>query len=78
MGPTLDDAVVQDLARGADWRTTPLWGLGSRSRFLHDGRARTLRAAILAHEGEATAAVNRYRALSASDLADLEAFLRAL
>ena len=56
LGPALDDGVVQGDAGGRDWRTTPLWGLGARPRFLHDGRARTVRAAILAHGGEADAA----------------------
>src|SRR5262249_35012948 len=34
MGRALDDAVVQGLANGHDWRTTPLWGLHQRARFL--------------------------------------------
>ena len=33
----MDDRVVHGEAK--DWRTTPLWGLGMRGRFLHDGRA---------------------------------------
>ncbi|HEV2774187.1 MAG TPA: di-heme oxidoredictase family protein, partial [Solirubrobacteraceae bacterium] len=45
MGRALDDRVVQGSAAGADWRTTPLWGLGDRARFLHDGRARSIEAA---------------------------------
>ena len=53
MGRALDDGVTQGQASGHDWRTTPLWGLRERSRFLHDGRARTVEAAILAHGGEA-------------------------
>ena len=40
MGPLLDDGVIEGQAAGGDWRTTPLWGLGTRLRFLHDGRAR--------------------------------------
>jgi CxxC motif-containing protein (DUF1111 family) len=53
MGPALDDKIVQGNATGADWRTTPLVGLAARRRYLHDGRAATLRDAILAHGGEA-------------------------
>jgi len=53
MGPGLDDKIVQGDASGADWRTTPLVGLGTHDRYLHDGRADTLRDAILAHGGEA-------------------------
>jgi CxxC motif-containing protein (DUF1111 family) len=31
------------------FRTTPLWGIGQRIFFLHDGRTSDLLAAILAH-----------------------------
>jgi CxxC motif-containing protein (DUF1111 family) len=78
MGPALDDAVVQESAAGRDWRTTPLWGLSSRARFLHDGRARTLRAAILAHDGEAAHAVARFRELAGDELDELMTFLASL
>jgi CxxC motif-containing protein (DUF1111 family) len=78
MGPALDDAVVQESAAGRDWRTTPLWGLSNRARFLHDGRARTVRAAILAHDGEAAHSVARFRELSGDELADLLSFLSSL
>ena len=54
MGPALDDKVVQGEATGSEWRTTPLWGLGALSRYLYDGRAVTLRDAIVAHGGEAS------------------------
>ncbi len=50
---------------GEDWRTTPLWGLGERPRLLHDGRARSIEAAIRAHGGEAQRAQERFRALPA-------------
>lgn len=75
MGRSLDDAVVQGQARGPDWRTTPLWGLSGRSRFLHDGRARTVPAAILAHAGEAEPARERFRALADADREALLAFV---
>jgi CxxC motif-containing protein (DUF1111 family) len=78
VGPDLDDKVDQGQARGADWRTTPLWGLGARQRLLHDGRARTIPAAILAHAGEASAAVRRYRELPEADREALLAFLASL
>ena len=45
MGPDLADGLPQGEAGGTDWRTTPLWGLGNRTRLLHDARARTLEAA---------------------------------
>lgn len=78
MGPALDDGVPQEQAGGRDWRTTPLWGLGSRTRYLHDGRARSIRAAILAHGGEAAVAGQRFRDLSAESRDALMAFLEAL
>ena len=78
VGPGLDDKVVQGQARGQDWRTTPLWGLGKRLRLLHDGRAETIQAAIVAHGGEATAAVQRFRQLAGEDRDALLTFLGSL
>src|SRR5262249_18139073 len=78
MGPALDDGVVQGQASGRDWRTTPLWGLGERARFLHDGRARTIDAAINAHAGEAEFAIRRFHQLTEDDRAALLRFLRSL
>ncbi len=78
MGPALDDAVVQGSAGGRHWRTTPLWGLSDRTRFLHDGRADSLEAAILAHGGEADAARQRFRSLPSDQLRSLLEFLGTL
>jgi CxxC motif-containing protein (DUF1111 family) len=78
MGPVLDDGLPQGRARGVDWRTAPLWGLGSRARYLHDGRARSLRAAILAHGGEAGPSVERFLQLSPAEQEVLRAFLASL
>jgi mono/diheme cytochrome c family protein len=78
LGPLLNDNVIQGGANGADWRTTPLWGLGLRQRFLHDGRAADVRGAILAHGGEGSAAVERFRQLPVEDQATLLQFLSAL
>ncbi|HEY3824755.1 MAG TPA: di-heme oxidoredictase family protein [Bryobacteraceae bacterium] len=38
MGTELADQISQGSASGNDWRTSPLWGLGQRLFFLHDGR----------------------------------------
>ncbi|GAC1322832.1 MAG: hypothetical protein NVSMB2_20270 [Chloroflexota bacterium] len=78
LGADLDDKVVEASAGGVDWRTTPLWGLRLRTRYLHDGRAQTLWAAIAAHDGEAADSAAAYRALSDADRAALLAFLGAL
>ena len=49
MGSGLADNVTQGLAQGDMFRTTPLWGVGQRIFFLHDGRTDDLLAAIKAH-----------------------------
>ena len=49
MGNGLADNITQGLAQGDMFRTTPLWGIGQRFFFLHDGRTSDLLAAILAH-----------------------------
>jgi len=50
MGRGLADGVSQGLATGNEFRTAPLWGVGQRLFFLHDGRTSDLKTAILAHE----------------------------
>lgn len=49
MGVGLADNVTQGLAQGDMFRTTPLWGVGQRIFFLHDGRTNDLLVAIRAH-----------------------------
>ena len=49
MGRGLADNVTQGLAQGDMFRTTPLWGVGQRLFFLHDGRTNDLLTAIEAH-----------------------------
>jgi CxxC motif-containing protein (DUF1111 family) len=44
-------------------RTAPLWGARFNTQFLHDGRAKTVRDAILAHDGQGLAARNAFAAL---------------
>jgi CxxC motif-containing protein (DUF1111 family) len=67
-----------------EWRTPPLWGLGlaatvnPNARFLHDGRAANLLEAILWHGGEATLALDNFKALTASERDALLAFLGSL
>ena len=56
MGPGLADNVTQGLAQGDMFRTTPLWGIGQRIFFLHDGRTSDLLAAIEAHAADISAA----------------------
>jgi len=49
MGSTLADGVNQGAAGPDEFRTAPLWGLGQRLFFLHDGRTSDLMQAIQAH-----------------------------
>ena len=54
MGPGLSDGVSQGQAGPRDFRTAPLWGLGQRVFFLHDGRTSDLLTAIQAHASGST------------------------
>jgi CxxC motif-containing protein (DUF1111 family) len=87
MGPGLADDVVQAQAGPDEFRTAPLWGLGQRIFFLHDGRTSDLREAIRQHKSasdarfaasEANAVVDAYRLLTERDKQDLLNFLRSL
>jgi hypothetical protein len=49
MGANLADDVVQGRAGPDEFRSTPLWGVGQRIFFLHDGRTSDLLQAIRAH-----------------------------
>jgi hypothetical protein len=49
MGKRLADDITQGLATGDMFRTTPLWGVGQRRFFLHDGRTDDLLTTIDAH-----------------------------
>ncbi|HTD24498.1 MAG TPA: di-heme oxidoredictase family protein [Terriglobales bacterium] len=82
MGTTLADNVSQGGAGGDQFRTAPLWGLGQRIFFLHDGRCTNLLCAIEAHEsngGEATNVEFIFdNDLSPSQQQDVLNFLRSL
>src|SRR5262245_21041428 len=81
MGVGLADGVGQGGAGGREFRTAPLWGLGQRIFFLHDGRTTDLIATIRAHASsgsEATGSVMMYNVMSESLKQDLLNFLRSL
>jgi CxxC motif-containing protein (DUF1111 family) len=80
MGPALDDGVGAPGIASAEWRTAPLVAMhpGDGRRYLHDGRAATIDAAILAHRGEAEAARARFLALGETERAALVAFVEGL
>jgi CxxC motif-containing protein (DUF1111 family) len=75
---SLGDGIEQNQAKGYEMRTAPLWGLSARTLFLHNGRATSLEAAILAHDGQGRDARDLFRQLSPSDLQALIAFLSSL
>lgn len=74
----LGDGIAQGAASAREFRTAPLWGLRVMTTFLHDGRARTIEAAITAHDGQGRASRDRFNALGANDRARLLSFLRSL
>ena len=87
MGPKLADTLGEGRATGRHWRTPALWGIGltgavqggeDKTRYLHDGRARTLLEAILWHGGEADRSRAAFEALPAKDREALVAFLKSL
>jgi len=82
MGIGLADNVTQGNAGPDEFRTAPLWGLGQRAFFLHDGRTRDLLRAILAHDSpgsEADWVIDVFQfLLTPSQKQDLLNFLRSL
>jgi CxxC motif-containing protein (DUF1111 family) len=81
MGSGLADGVSQGNAGPDQFRSAPLWGLGQRAFFLHDGRTSDLVEAIEDHASagsEANGVVGLFNNLSASDKQDLLNFLRSL
>ena len=87
MGPGLADDVSQGRAGGDEFRSAPLWGLGKRIFFLHDGRTTDLIDAIRAHRSSANAkynsseanqSVNMFNALTERAKQNLLNFLRSL
>jgi mono/diheme cytochrome c family protein len=78
MGPGLADQMRQGSAQGSEWRTTPLWKVSERGKFLHDGRALTLTDAILGHAGQGQAARDAFAALDSASKQALLAFLACI
>ncbi len=85
MGSELDDGYTEGSAKTYEWRTPPLWGLGlspgsqgGQYFLMHDGRATSIKEAILLHSGEAEDSKTQFQALSDSDKDDLITFLESL
>jgi CxxC motif-containing protein (DUF1111 family) len=81
MGSGLADGVSQGGAGPDQFRSAPLWGLGQRLFFLHDGRTSDLMQAIEDHASpgsEANAVIRNFNGLSETQKQDLLNFLRSL
>jgi CxxC motif-containing protein (DUF1111 family) len=81
MGTGLADYVTQGTAGPDEFRTAPLWGVGQRAFFLHDGRATNLLDAISAHASpgsEASRVIAAFQSLLASQQQNILDFLRSL
>ena len=85
MGSALNDGYTEGTAQPAEWRTPPLWGLGLSPNsqgggyfLLHDGRARSIDAAIRQHGGEGTGSRENFGRLSADQQRQLLRFLESL
>jgi CxxC motif-containing protein (DUF1111 family) len=81
MGANLADGVSQGTAGPDEFRTAPLWGVGQRLFFLHDGRTVDLLNAIQQHSSqgsEANRVVRRFNELPPGEQQAVLNFLRSL
>ncbi len=81
MGTGLADGITQGAAGPDEFRTAPLWGVGQRIYFLHDGRTSNLVEAIEDHASsgsEANQVIQNFNQLSVQDQQDVINFLRSL
>jgi CxxC motif-containing protein (DUF1111 family) len=80
MGYGLADGISQGDANGSEFRTAPLWGVGQRIFFLHDGRTADLLQAICAHASpgsETNLVVGYFNMLPPQDQQAVLAFFRS-
>jgi CxxC motif-containing protein (DUF1111 family) len=81
MGRGLEDGITQGGAGPDEFRTAPLWGVGQRVFFLHDGRTSNLVEAIRAHRSpgsEANKVIEQFNKLKAQEQQEIVDFLRTL
>lgn len=81
MGEGLADGIAQGNAGPDEFRTAPLWGVGKRVFFLHDGRTNDIVQAIEAHMSrgsEASQVIEQFNKLSAEEQQAIVDFLRSL
>jgi len=81
MGKGLADGITQGGAGPDEFRTAPLWGVGQRVFFLHDGRTSNLVDAIRDHRSkgsEANRVIEHFNRLSIQEQQEIIDFLRSL
>lgn len=84
LGEDLADRDVAGRPVKSEWRTAPLWGMSAAVaasqplRLMHDGRARSVREAILWHGGSATHSLHQYLVLDAKERELLESWIEGL
>lgn len=85
MGAALNDGYTEGNAKTYEWRTPPLWGLGLSPNsqggeyfLMHDGRAKSIEAAIQAHGGEGTASRTNFNQMAEAEKTALLSFLKSL
>lgn len=76
MGEALAESFGKDI--DGEFITARLWGIADTAPYLHDGRALTLRDAILLHGGEAQAVRDNFANLSEAEQDALIEYLRSL
>jgi CxxC motif-containing protein (DUF1111 family) len=81
MGAALADGQKDQSAESGEWKTAPLIGLRFMRAYLHDGRAETVRDAVLMHRSEGSEAnrsVEAFLALSEAEQQQLVQFVESL
>ncbi|MEO6547498.1 MAG: di-heme oxidoredictase family protein [Ferruginibacter sp.] len=85
MGAALDDGYTEGSAKTFEWRTPPLWGLGLSPGsqgggyfLMHDGRAKSIEAAIALHGGESESSKNKFIQLPLQERNAVLEFLKSL
>jgi CxxC motif-containing protein (DUF1111 family) len=81
MGKGLADGITQGAAGPDEFRTAPLWGVGQRIFFLHDGRTSNLLEAIQDHRSdgsEANKVIEHFNRLTTQEQLAILDFLRSL
>jgi CxxC motif-containing protein (DUF1111 family) len=81
MGKGLADGITQGGAGPDEFRSAPLWGVGQRVFFLHDGRTTNLLEAIRDHRSpgsEANKVIENFNRLTTQQQQEILDFLRSL